>query len=106
VVVVCGLALLAAAQLVTARARAVTAADAAALAAAPHTFPVFAPEGAASEIAADLALANGARLLRCHCPLVATYDPRTVEVEVMVATRIAFFGDVAVRAQSRAEYVP
>ncbi|MGH8958768.1 MAG: Rv3654c family TadE-like protein [Acidimicrobiia bacterium] len=105
VVIVTGLALLAAVQLVTARARAITAADAAALAAAPATFPALG-EAAPTQVAADFAESNGARLLRCRCAMVESFDPRQVEVEVVVATRIAIVGEVEVRAVSRAEYVP
>ncbi|HKZ19078.1 MAG TPA: Rv3654c family TadE-like protein [Acidimicrobiia bacterium] len=101
-----GLAVLAAAQLVTARVRAVNAADAAALAAAPATFPALAVGETPSAVAAEMAEANGAHLLRCLCPVVRSFDPRDVEVEVAVATRIAIVGEVQVRAVSRAEYVP
>ena len=54
----------------------------------------------------EMAAANGASLLRCLCPVVRSFDPRDVEVEVAVATRIAIVGEVQVRAVSRAEYVP
>lgn len=106
VVMAIGLALLAAVQLVTARVRAVNAADAAALAAAPATFPPLSMGETPSGIAAEMAAANGARLLRCLCPMVRSFDPRNVAVEVAVATRIAIVGEVEVRAASRAEYVP
>lgn len=106
VVIVTGLALLAAAQLVTARARAVTAADAAALAAAPATFPALSNGAGPDQLAAELAQANGARLLRCLCPIVESFDPRDVEVEVALAAQIAIVGGVEVRAVSRAHYVP
>lgn len=105
-VIAIGLAVLAAAQLVTARLRAVNAADAAALAAAPATFPALAVGVTPSVVAAEMAAANGASLLRCLCPVVRSFDPRDVEVEVAVATRIAIVGEVQVRAVSRAEYVP
>ncbi len=106
VVIATCLTLLAAVQLVTARARAITAADAAALAAAPATFPALADSATPIEVAAELAAANGARLLECRCSVVETFEPRQVEVEVVVATRIAIVGEVEVRAASRAEYVP
>jgi secretion/DNA translocation related TadE-like protein len=106
IVIVSGLALLAVAQLVTARARAVTAADAAALAAAPATFPALSNDAGPDQLAAELARANGARLVRCLCPMVESFDPRAVEVEVAVAAQIAIVGGVEVRAVSRAEYVP
>lgn len=106
VVLVSGLALLAAAQLVTARARAVTAADAAALAAAPATFPALGDGAGPDQLAGELARANGARLVRCQCPMVESFDPRQVEVEVAVTAQLAIVGGVEVRAVSRAEYVP
>ena len=105
-VLAAGLAVLAAVQLVTARVRAVTAADAAALAAAPASFPALSNEGAPTEVAAEMAAVNGARLLRCACPVVESFEPREVEVEVAVVTRVAVIGKVEVRAVSRAEYVP
>ena len=105
-VIAIGLAVLAAVQLVTARVRAVTAADAAALAAAPATFPALSAGETPSALAAEMAAANGARLLRCLCPVMKSFDPRDVEVEVAVATRVAIVGEVEVRAASRAEYVP
>lgn len=101
-----GLAVLAAVQLVTARVRAVAAADAAALAAAPATFPALSNDSTPDQLAAELAEANGARLLRCLCPVVESFDPRDVEVEVEIVTRIPVVGEVEVRAVSRAEYVP
>lgn len=106
IIIATGLALLAATQLVTARTRAVIAADAAALAAAPATFPPLANGQSPAAVAAELAMANGARLLACRCPTVESFEPRTVEVELAVSTRVALVGIVAVRASSRAEYVP
>lgn len=101
-----GLALLAAVQIVLGRARAVTAADAAALAAAPMTFPPIA-QGVAPGIAAEeMAIANGARVVRCDCPVVATFDARAVEVEVEVPVDLVIFGQRVVRVSSRAEFVP
>jgi secretion/DNA translocation related TadE-like protein len=105
-VIAIGLGVLAAVQLVTARVRAVNAADAAALAAAPATFPALSVGETPSRVAAEMAAANGARLLRCLCPVVRSFDPRNVEVEVAVVTRVAMVGQVQVRAISRAEYVP
>ena len=105
VIVAVGLAVVAAAQIVAARTRAVLAADAAALAAAPMTFPPIAeqsPLAAASELAA----ANGAVIVGCLCTTVDNFDPRTVEVEVQVATRVVLVGEVIVRAISRAEFAP
>ncbi|MFN2485843.1 MAG: Rv3654c family TadE-like protein [Acidimicrobiia bacterium] len=104
-IVAVGLAIVAATQIVTARTRAVIAADAAALAAAPMTFP---PLGVQTPLAAaiDFAAANGAVVTSCSCPVVDTFDPRSVEVEVRLATHVILVGDVAVSAVSRAEFVP
>ena len=104
-IIAVGLAVVAAAQIVAARTRAVLAADAAALAAAPMTFPPIAeqsPLAAASEWAA----ANGAVVVGCRCPTVDTFDPRAVEVEVRLPTRVVLIGEVFVQATSRAEFVP
>ena len=106
VVVTTGLAVVAATQVVTARARAVTAADAAALAAAAHTFPPLAGGVAPLQAARLVAKANGARLERCICPVVAAPQPRSVEVAVTTQVQIALLGTVEVGAASRAEYVP
>jgi secretion/DNA translocation related TadE-like protein len=105
VIIGVGLAVVAATQLVTARTRAVLAADAAALAAAPMTFPPIAdqtPEQAAGEFAG----ANGARLLRCVCPIIDSFDPRAVEVEVRLPTRVVVVGQVELGAVGRAEFIP
>jgi secretion/DNA translocation related TadE-like protein len=101
-----GLGLLAAVQLVTARALAVTAADAAALAAAPMTFPPLASGTTPVAGARSLAAANHARLIRCVCPIIESFEPRSVEVVVEVPVRLVVFGRVLVRAASRAEFVP
>lgn len=100
-----GMALVAATQIVTARTRAVLAADAAALAAAPMTFPPLA-EQTSLAAAIQLAAANGATVVGCRCPVVDNFDPREVEVEVRLTTRVLLVGEVEVRATSRAEFVP
>jgi secretion/DNA translocation related TadE-like protein len=76
-----------------ARARAETAADAAALAAA-DTLALGGDAGAAADQAAAIAEANGARLVACDCS--GRLATATVEVDVPVLGRIA-------RARSRAE---
>jgi len=105
VIIGTGLAVVAATQLVTARTQAVLAADAAALAAAPMTFPPLA-EVTPWTAASDLAAANGAALVACECPTIASFEPRAVEVEVRLRTRVIVVGEVDVRAASRAEFVP
>jgi secretion/DNA translocation related TadE-like protein len=76
-----------------ARARAETAADAAALAAA-DTLALGGDAGAANDQAAAVAEANGARLVGCDCS--GRFATATVEVDVPVLGRVA-------RARSRAE---
>jgi secretion/DNA translocation related TadE-like protein len=99
-----GLATVAAGQIVVARSRAITAADAAALAAAVHTFP---PAGGGPVAAArSLAARNGARLLSCRCSVDPTLQPRSVEVRVEVVAEVILVGAVRVAASSRAEYLP
>jgi hypothetical protein len=101
-----GLALLLASQIVVARTKAVAAADAAALAAAPMTFPPAAQGNSPERVAADFAMANGARLVRCDCVVVRTFDARAVEVEVALPVDLVLLGRREVRATSRAEFVP
>ena len=76
-----------------ARARAETAADAAALAAA-DTLALGGDAAVANDQAAAVAEANGARLVGCDCS--GRFATATVEVDVPVLGRIA-------RARSRAE---
>jgi secretion/DNA translocation related TadE-like protein len=106
VLLLAGLALVGAAQVVIARARAETAADAAALAAAPITFPPLAGERTPREVASDLAAVNGAVLVRCACESQADFEPRAVEVVVTITTDVVLLGPRAVSAVSRAEFVP
>jgi len=89
-------------RLVAARAQAVAAADAAALAAAPVTF--FGGDPVAE--AAALADRNGARLEVCRCPLDRSMQPRLVTVEVSAAVDLALLGSHTVQARSAAEFVP
>jgi secretion/DNA translocation related TadE-like protein len=105
-VVFVGLAVLGAAQVITARARATTAADAAALAAAPTTFPPLAVGGSPMAEALRVAEANGARLVSCRCSQVATFEPRQVEVTVVFPVDLPVLGRRWVEASSAAEFVP
>jgi len=105
-VVFVGLAVLGAAQVITARARATTAADAAALAAAPTTFPPLAGGGSPMAEALRVAEANGARLVSCLCSQVATFEPRQVEVTVVFPVDLPVLGRRWVEASSAAEFVP
>ena len=105
-VVFVGLAVLGAAQVITARARATTAADAAALAAAPTTFPPLAGGRSPMSEALRVAEANGARLVSCLCSQVATFEPRQVEVTVVFPVDLPMLGRRWVEASSAAEFVP
>jgi hypothetical protein len=93
------------ASLYAAKTQAETAADAAALAAAVDTFPAAAT-GTPATSARDVAARNGARLTRCACAVDGRLSPRTVMVVVVVDASVPVFGDVGVRAASRAEFDP
>ena len=93
-------------QLVVARVAAANAADAAALAAAPVTFRPFGASGGARSEAARLAAANGATLVRCRCRPDPSFDPRTVEVTVIVSRRLPILGSHSVSATGRARFEP
>lgn len=80
-----------------------TAADAAALAAAPATHRPGADPYAE---AAGLASANGARLIGCACPLDLSSGSRVVTVEVAMDVERWIIPAREVRVRSRAEYVP
>lgn len=96
----------AATQIVTARSRAIAAADAAALAAAPMTFPPVAGKGSPVLAASTLAHANGARLVACECFQLATFEPRQVVVTVAISVDLPLVGLRWVQASSAAEFVP
>jgi secretion/DNA translocation related TadE-like protein len=87
-----------AANVLVSRARAQTAADAAALAAAAAEWP-FLKEGDPSEAARAQATANGASLESCDCPV---RGPRAVVV-VSIPTRIRMLGVAPKRVSARAE---
>lgn len=89
-----------------ARLRATTAADAAALAAAPVTFLAFGAEGTPRDEAGRFALLNGGSLVSCRCPVDRSWEPRTVEVRVRASIGVPLFGDIAVEATGRAEFTP
>lgn len=93
-------------QYLDARRRAVAAADAAALAAAPVTFRPYGARGSPTQEAARFAIANGARLLSCHCAIDRSWASRTVVVEVETVVHAVFFGPRTVRASSRARFSP
>ncbi|VAW05737.1 hypothetical protein MNBD_ACTINO02-2343 [hydrothermal vent metagenome] len=90
----------------TAKMRAESAADGAALAAAPVTFRPFGARGSATGEAARFARANGAELSMCTCRPDPSWNERTVEVRVVVYARVPGLGAIPVRAQSRATFDP
>lgn len=106
VVVVLGLLVADAAVYLRGRILAATAADAAALAAAPVTFHGFGTTATPEAEAERFATANGAMLDRCRCPVDRSWRTRTVEVTVSVATSLFLFGDRPVAATSNAEFAP
>jgi secretion/DNA translocation related TadE-like protein len=83
-----------------------TAADAAALAAAPVTFLPFGATGTPADEAARFAALNHARLAYCRCRLDPSWEPRTVEVQTIVTVDVWILGSFEVRATGRAEFVP
>ena len=86
--------------------QAATAADAAALAAAPVTFDSFGTIRTPRLEAQAFAEANGASLVSCRCPVDRSWNARTVEVIVERSVRLVLFGSRNVRAIGRAEFVP
>lgn len=105
-VLLLAVALVAVAGVQQARLRATTAADAAALAAAPVTFLPFGAEGTPTEEAARFARLNGADLVVCACRIDRSFEPRTAEVTVRVGLDVPLLGAITVEATGRAEFVP
>lgn len=102
-VLVMGLALLDVTAVLSARTQAQTAADAAALAAAPVTFTAsLAPRAAARQMAE----ANGARLVWCKCRVDRRVRSRIASVQTEVSVRLWLWDDVAVFARAQAEFNP
>lgn len=91
--------------LYAARTQAQVAADAASLAAAVATYPPAsdqAPQAAAS----DIAHRNDAVVMTCRCLRDASLSVRTVEVVTGVRVDVPVFGEMTVKASSRAEFDP
>lgn len=105
-VIVLGLMLGTAGHYLSVQSRVQTAADAAALAAAPVTFRPFGSAGNPAGEAARFAAANGARLLRCVCAIDRSWNARTVEVEAGQDVNLIGLGHREVRAKAAAEFVP
>ncbi|MEE8331886.1 MAG: Rv3654c family TadE-like protein [Acidimicrobiia bacterium] len=89
-----------------ANARAATAADAAALAAAPVTFAPFGAVGSPRDEARRFATANGARLVSCACRVDRSLAAREVEVRVRVDVDLWGLGRRSLTATSRARFDP
>lgn len=106
VVLLFSVALAAVAGVQLARMRATTAADAAALAAAPVTFLPFGASGSPTDEAARFARLNDANLVSCLCPVDRSWEPRFVEVRVRASIGIPILGDVVVDATGHAEFTP
>jgi len=85
---------------------ATTAADSAALAAAPVTFLPFGAKGSPAAEAARFAELNGAEMVWCRCPLDRSFETRTVEVRVAKIVDLPILGDTTVEATGRAEFEP
>lgn len=94
--------LVAVGRLVAAHVQATTAADGAALAAAPLT---FLPGNPGTE-AADYAARNGARLVSCRCQIDLSFRRRVARVEVRKEVDLPVFGAVRVRSRAAAEFDP
>lgn len=83
-----------------------TAAEAAALAAAPLTFSEFGTGDDPTEAAYAAATANGARLRHCRCPLDRSWAVRTVSVTVSADVDLLLLGDRSLSAVAAAEFRP
>lgn len=106
VAVVLTLLLIDVARAYEARAGLATAADAAALAAAPLTFQQFGGSRGPREEARAIAAANGAVLLVCQCPIDRSWDRRQVLVTVGRPIDFAFLGRRRLTATAAAEFWP
>lgn len=94
------------ARYVAAGVEAATAADAAALAAAPVTFRAFGSDRGPSAEASRFAEANGASLITCRCAIDRSWSTRTVEVIVERSLHLILLGTRTVRAVGRGEFLP
>lgn len=94
--------LVAVGRVTAAHVQATTAADGAALAAAPLTFLAGDPRAEA----AGFASANGARLVACRCRRDVGLGKRVVTVEVAKEVDLPVLGVVTVRSRAAAEFDP
>ena len=94
------------AQMAVARAVAQSAADAAALAAAPLTFHAYDGVGDPEAAARDAVATNGAELVDCRCPIDRTWSDRVVVVRASVAARPLAIWQLTIAAEAAAEFRP
>ncbi len=94
------------AAVVAEREQLATAAEAAALAAAPLTFNGFAIDVDPTRAARDVATANGARLVACRCPYDRSWAPRTVVVQVSTEVDLRLLGRRSLSVAAAAEFRP
>lgn len=106
VTVLAGLIAIDAYRMVAVKAQTQTAADAAALAAAPVTFAPFGAGGSPQAEAAELAEANGARLVACDCAIDRRWLARRVEVRVVIEVEPGILRIGEVFATASAEFDP
>lgn len=102
ILVLVSMGLAAVGRVVGAHVQATTAADGAALAAAPLTFLPGSPRPEA----ADYASRNGAQLVACACGTDSSFRRRVVTVEVRKEVDLPLFGVVTVRGRAAAEFDP
>lgn len=89
-----------------AREKAFIAADAAALAAAVASFPPAGASNSPLSAARAAAAANGATLVECTCSVDTSLEVRASTVTTSLTVDVPVFGNVSVRARSRAEFDP
>lgn len=94
------------ASVTVARARLTTAADAAALAAAPVTFSRFGTDGDPVRAAVAAAAGNGVEFVRCDCSIDRTWSTRTVTVTVAVTVQLLLLGERRLTRVAAAEFRP
>ncbi len=93
-------------QVLVARNRVLTAAEAGALAAAPVTFRPFGASGSAAEEAARIVRANGAIMVSCLCPHDRSYESRTATVTAQLNVAVLGLSDLTLRGTAVAEFRP
>ncbi len=94
------------ARVVVVRSQVTTAADAAALAAAPVTFAAFGTSGDPVREASAVAVANDAELVECRCLVDRSWNSRTVTAKVATTVSLKLLGSREVAATSSAEFRP